>query len=743
MGLQQVLWFNSSISLTLDTVSIYVTTYNGSNATAVTRTSTRYGDISTIKGVKVPEAYSIYMKWVFGQIPEYDGGGSVFLARGTDGGLGSITSIAWPTAYVLISSVAYYTTVRNTYCPSGLQPEGSDGNVCGCALNGTFTQSTLEDQLDHGINLTYIGLPSLFYFPLDPTIVNFNSFESGFGSTLAQFNVSTLSSWLREQPWATSLVPNLAQCVVTGVPQGPPGIKIPVAALTTTATTTVDGGSPPTHSSAKPASSQTQPGPTPTSVQGWSTAIDPSPSSSSYPVIGSGEATPSTRVGPGPPGVASMSTDAEGPSSSGSTSRKDDSGGSPSHPLETASVVSTRPAAVSSETITQSLPAGPSRNGEGSKPSVKSPVASDSSQNPPVPLSAPLQGTPSPSDFETKITPEPIATVAGHTIDSSPEDSNIVVVHGVTPSLRAHDISTPDTDNSGGSAVEVWGGHPGSSMTKGALAATGPPVASTPLPVIALDQIITPNAQAITISGTVISLGSSGLVIGTSTVPISVHTSAPQPVTSTITYNAVAEQTSAVAITMNGKTLTVESNAVVVGGVTVSQGAPATTVSGTGVSLGTADIIIGGSTIRYEPGAPQQSAVAITMDGEVLTVGPSAVVAGSITISEGAPPITIGGTAISLGSADLIVGASTLEYSQRVLQSTEGVGAAIIQALGRSDSTATATAKLTSTANINGSVATPSHLQPFTGGGAKGDPSARLVVELAIVGSCIIVLAII
>lgn len=47
-GLQQVLWYTESISLTLDTVSIYVTRYNGSNATAITRYFTIYGDVSTL-----------------------------------------------------------------------------------------------------------------------------------------------------------------------------------------------------------------------------------------------------------------------------------------------------------------------------------------------------------------------------------------------------------------------------------------------------------------------------------------------------------------------------------------------------------------------------------------------------------------------------------------------------------------------------------------------------------------------
>jgi len=73
----------------------------------------------------------------------------------------------------------------------------------------------------------------------------------------ARFNFTHLSSWLEEQPWASTLLPNFRQCDFNGRAFGPPGIEIPVAALTTTATTTVDGGHLPTHALPKPAGSQT------------------------------------------------------------------------------------------------------------------------------------------------------------------------------------------------------------------------------------------------------------------------------------------------------------------------------------------------------------------------------------------------------------------------------------------------------------------------------------------------------
>lgn len=112
-GLNQIAWFNESIELTLDTVSVYVTIYNGTNRTAsVPSRSTIYGDLATIDVEKVEEAQSISSKYLETAVIQYMGGGSVMLARQTDGAIQSITSIPWPTPFIKISSLDYaYSTV--------------------------------------------------------------------------------------------------------------------------------------------------------------------------------------------------------------------------------------------------------------------------------------------------------------------------------------------------------------------------------------------------------------------------------------------------------------------------------------------------------------------------------------------------------------------------------------------------------------------------------------------------------
>ncbi len=246
-GLQQVLWYNESISLTLDTVSIYVTTYNESNATAITRYSTIYGDVSTLNVDNIPAAQSIYSKNIEFAIAQYQGGGSVFLARGRDGSIGSMTSYGWPTPYVLISAVAYTTTVPYSGCPSGLQPVSRSvlaGYDCGCILDAgpaaLFNGAPVEGI--PGLSATEIRLPSNFYLPISSADFNFPLLESGMLDEFAFLNMTDLLSWLVKQPWATTLLPpNLRHCVLTNGPQGPPGVKIPVSALTKTVVTTTQG----------------------------------------------------------------------------------------------------------------------------------------------------------------------------------------------------------------------------------------------------------------------------------------------------------------------------------------------------------------------------------------------------------------------------------------------------------------------------------------------------------------------
>lgn len=204
---------------------MFVTTY-GSNATAITRYSTIYGDINTVNVSSISAAQSIYINTFLHAVGQYIGGGSIFLARGTDGSIGSATSYGWPTPYILLSAIASTTTVSYSGCPSGLQEVPTNvlaGQSCGCALAGEFFDRTPTPL--SGVSSTEVPLPSNFYVPIPSIDFNMSQLNSGPFDSFAALNVIDLKSWLLKQPWASTLFPNLERCTMIDAPQGPPGVK--------------------------------------------------------------------------------------------------------------------------------------------------------------------------------------------------------------------------------------------------------------------------------------------------------------------------------------------------------------------------------------------------------------------------------------------------------------------------------------------------------------------------------------
>jgi len=259
---------------------MFVTTY-GSNATAITRYSTIYGDINTVNVSSISAAQSIYINTFLHAVGQYIGGGSIFLARGTDGSIGSATSYGWPTPYILLSAIASTTTVSYSGCPSGLQEVPTNvlaGQSCGCALAGEFFDRTPTPL--SGVSSTEVPLPSNFYVPIPSIDFNMSQLNSGPFDSFAALNVIDLKSWLLKQPWASTLFPNLERCTMIDAPQGPPGVKIPVHALTTTITTTTQAISSPTSVSLELSSSHALPGPNPNSIPTSTLSPSSIPSSS-------------------------------------------------------------------------------------------------------------------------------------------------------------------------------------------------------------------------------------------------------------------------------------------------------------------------------------------------------------------------------------------------------------------------------------------------------------------------------
>jgi len=100
-----MLWYDQATGVTLDTIVEYVTTYNGSNATASTSTSVIYGDLSTVNASSVSAAREVFSSYVQHGYAIYNESDAIVLASGTNRAVGSVTSYAWPTNYVVISSI--------------------------------------------------------------------------------------------------------------------------------------------------------------------------------------------------------------------------------------------------------------------------------------------------------------------------------------------------------------------------------------------------------------------------------------------------------------------------------------------------------------------------------------------------------------------------------------------------------------------------------------------------------------
>lgn len=664
---------------------------------------------------------------------QYVGGGSAFLARGTNGRIGSVTSFAWPTPYLIMSELVLSTALPFSGCPSGLQPQSDASSYCVCGIaNPTGNGQPLDGQ--PWITTTSVHLPDSFYYPLDPNHVNYDSLANRRMADDADVTLTVLSSWLEEQPWASTLLPNFRQCYYKGRPSGPPGIKIPVATLTATATTTVDGGSLPTHTLPKPAGSQIQPSPTPTTTDYTSPAVGPSSSTrntvdsvmfpSTIPLIQPLVPQPLPSDGPKPgnsfsvAGIGGTTTSNSFFEPSGividstttAITRSEPkspspaivhNGGPTSLPLGNGSPV---PLVLSSAPI---QPGEPSLAGVNTAEKVSGLfVSSSSSYITPLALpwtiSASTKSIESPSGDTNLPTLMPIATVAGHTINLSPQESHIVV-HGPMEWLQLPATAIPVVGTAGVTAGEAPVYQPSSSGIESESVALSQIVTSNALPVIVADKTLTPNGQAITISSTPVSLGSLGLVIGTSTLSIPKQTLSPQPIVSVLhgdSYTAYATITTDKAgsistilgalatisatlpgqnspsptspdapqihptalITMNGETYTIQNSNIQIAGVTVSEGAPTTTINNTPISLGTNHLMVGSSTVPYGAATTPQSAVAITMNGKTYTIQNGAIQVAGVTVLEGALATTISNTLISLGPSNFILGSSTISY---------------------------------------------------------------------------------
>ena len=718
-GLQRIVWFTETISLNLDTVSVFVTTYNGSNSTAITSYSTIYGDIEAVNASQVPAATSIYQYYIFNAVMQYGGGGSIYLARATDGRINSAASYAWPTPYMEISAVAYTTTIPFSDCPSGLQPVTTNiltDYFCGCALDGT-NHGINPLETNSGLATTKINLPSNLYFPISPKDFNMTLLESNMLDEFAYLNFSDLTSSLAKQPWATSLIPNMQQCIQGGMPQGPPGVKIPVSALTTTITTTTHGINSLPPASLQTSSSSALPGPSPNPISTPTPTTSPSPSTSNSPnpqqssespgtspskessaVIAGGSSSVSKAAGES---AVAVGNPASSPTTSlaiqNSPTLNSLNNGVPSAPINSltqpspssviASALPVTQAVVASQTIPLPSSAVSQLVVAGTTLAAAGPAATMGDQVVSLQSSALIVGT-STHLFVPSGEPTAVTTIGNYIVHSVPDKSALVVA-GSTLNPGASAVTIAGTAISLGSSNLVIGSS--------TIALSYPPqeesyansaqqAGSYPTEVVTLGHTITQGAPAITVSGTPISLGSSGLAIGSTMISLPFVTPYPSEYVTlghTITQGAPAITVSGTPISLGssglaigsttislspaaspaiftaaGQVITPLSNGgVIVAGKTIAPGAPAVTVSGTPISLGSSGLAIGSTTISL-PSTTSQAV--FTVAGQAITPLPNGVIIAGQTLLPGAPAITASGAVISLSPSNLVIGTSTI-----------------------------------------------------------------------------------
>ena len=733
-AVSRVYWYNSTVDLTLDTVSVFVTQYNGS---AVTNKQTVHGQLSTFNVSADTKAQALASSIFTGFNPEYDEDPLLILANGTDGSLAPGTSIPYPTPYVGLSRF-YYVTMSTTTC----SPVGPSS--CGCPLTNLNGFLEVSDQ---GAVSSLVDLPSLYYQAF-PNVVDLGS---GIGSgtnrlDLDNFNVS-FSQWVLSHVTLSNIGPPLASCFFFNGIYGPPAAKIPVAALTATVTAPLAFGTQPPPNAPAPANPiipptspktpapaapkpQPAPGPQPASNPDDALKPQPAPEPVNPPEQQPEANPPSAQAPPRQPG-SQVPGPAHDPSGQDTP---------PSLPEPPAS--NPEPAPQSPEPAPQSpepFPQSPGPAPQSPEPAPQPPRPADPAGLPsPKPQPGASQGgtsegqeAPAPPDSQPAPGPQQLSGNQpgnnDHLPPSLPYSPN-------APDPEAGQSTNPNLDGQGGGSDNLDGGNSGG---KGALGQPSVYLENSPAVLtvagsrysadassnfIIASQTLKPGGTALTVGGDELSMVSNGDIayIGRSTQTLEKATPQPEPVISfqgslytadgssgfsidthrltpggvitadstpislqpngkeaiigTSTQHLLPTSTADHPIfTLNGATYSVDvSSGFIIDGQTLTPGA-AITNHGTVISLpsGASAVVVGTS---------MQSLIPLVTSSAVVTIGGSTYTLDSAsgfimdgqTLSPGAA-ITQHGTVISLpiGASEIVVGTSTQSFMPLVTSPAE------------------------------------------------------------------------
>ena len=660
--LSHLVWWNSTLELTLDTVSVLITQYND---TAVTRTTTIYQDVSLLNSSTVTEALSIASNVAGGIDPEYPV--DFFrLNNGTSAFVDGSFSVAYPTPFLAAEGFQYISiTQQDPDCPPGLQTtygiyDDLPSTVSGCACAMQYFR--VDEPYDYELDTTIV-LTSTFYAldgpgpALDGGVLPL-TYDGGTRSINNASYSSFIASVLGSESFET-----YRSCVFLDVVVGPPALMIPMSALTATTTSIIKSfgnyGTP----TPKPASSITPTLPLPTSTSTPATAksvplVVPQSKSPDVPYVA-----PETTAPFFPPLVPvqqSPEPAKESPSPAGSAHS----------PIIGPTIVRPQiPAGTPSDS------SGTDQSGDGGdQPAKGSP---DSGSQPDVGEPSSYSNSAG-SDTEStviaisyagsRITPDAsshysIPQIGNLSPGGSPVSTNNVV-YSLAPSATAlvsngRTIPLPTFAFAVTAAPAYQSLQPAEPAVYPQLTFAGTVYTANKASAFSINgQILSPG-NIITVSGTPISLvpGASAVVIAGQTKLLSPAAAMiPRPI-----------------LTVAGSTYTANAaSAFDIAGQTLSLGGMVT-VSGTPLSLATngAFAVIAGSTQSLAP-APTGGPPTLTFMGSIYTANPaSAFVIQGHTLTPGAL-ITLSGTPISLATDDsfAVIAGSTQSLGASALTPT-------------------------------------------------------------------------
>ena len=357
------------------------------------------------------------------------------------------------------------------------------------------------------------------------------------------------------------MAPNIASCLFTGVINGPPAVKIPVSALTTTYSTTLSGTNPnPTRTPApaNPIKTSTAPA-----------TVKPSVKTPTKPADAVTESLPASTSG-SRPGTSGADSDAVPNSDSSSDAPVDN----PAIPTETLPVIDQgddTPDEVLGQTGSDSNTVPDSQSN--SDAPVNNPATTTS--NPPV-----VDQGVDISDEEPGAL-EDVETRHTSTIKLEEPTPEVIIISGIKSAATITPIP-PVPVVIAGDTIYL-------------------PPSTTKLPVAGTTLSV--NGPAATVSGQHLSLADGVLVVGTQTHPFLA------PAATAI--NAVGGQTFS-QVAQNG--------AIVVAGNTISLGGPAIEIGGVPISLNPSAIIYGSSTVVIPPFTPTNVITAAGAYNQFLSI---------------------------------------------------------------------------------------------------------------------------